>query len=152
MLKFQYKSIELIEQYINTDNDVELNQETDLSQDIYSFKHKRSDQKDTHETNQLKRKCFSISSKQVTQCKINDQISPYLVQKRKKKEDKHYFQFIFTDVHDTLDLMKQLKRASTLDYEHEDLMLQMIVKSRLSRQIKFDLNQLDDMFKVFFAF
>ena len=61
--------------------------------------------------------------------------------------DLHYFQFIFTNVNDSLDLLCQLHRASTLEYEQEDLMLQLILKSRLSRNVEFDVHQLDDMFK-----
>lgn len=43
--------------------------------------------------------------------------------------------------------MRQLHRASTLDYEQEDIMLQLILKSRLSNMVKFDLNHLDDLAK-----
>ena len=43
-------------------------------------------------------------------------------------------------------MLCQLHRASTLEFEQEDLMLQLILKSRLTREVKFDMHQLDDMF------
>lgn len=145
LLKFQFKSIELIEQF---DNQPSSGLAVDDFDDIYSLKFNPTEQqKRDQEVQQLRKKCFAIRAKQVTLCKINNKISPYTVIKRRNPSDQHYFQFIFTNVNDSLDLMRQLHRASTLDFEHEDLMLQLILKSRLSRQVKFDLNQLDDMFK-----
>lgn len=133
LLKFQYKSIEKIEQFDSDD--------TEKEEDIYSVRNKFS----TKVEDKLKKKCFAISAKQVTKCKVNNRIGPYTTAKREKATDKHYFQFIFTDVNDSLDLMRQLHRASTLDYEQEDIMLQLILKSRLSNMVKFDLNYLDDL-------
>ena len=94
MLKFQYKSIELIEQYIDTDNDVESDQESDFN-DIHSLRSKKSDYKDSQEYKLLKKKCFCISSKQVTKCKFNNRISPYIVQKRQKKRRQTLFSIYF---------------------------------------------------------
>ena len=85
-----------------------------------------------------------VSCRQVVECKANNKIGPYTLL---KQERLHYFQFIFTDTSDSLDLLRQLHRASTLDYEHEDLMLQMILKSRLARFVKFDPQHLDDAFR-----
>lgn len=133
LIKFQFKSIEKIEQF----DDNEINEEEDIYSDLKTVK----------TSNKLMKKCFAISAKQVTKCKINNKIGPYNVVKREKSTDKHYFQFIFTDVNDSLDLMRQLHRASTLDYEQEDIMLQLILKSRLSNMVKFDLNHLDDLAK-----
>ena len=134
LVKFQYKSIEKIELF---------DLDTDHNEDIYAFKPTRA----SNEDDVLKKKCFALNVKQTTQCKVNNKIAPYTVIKRDNANDLHYFQFIFRDVNDSLDLVQQLHRASTLEYEQEDLMLQLILKSRLSRQVKFDLNQLDDMFK-----
>ena len=139
LVKFQYKSIEKIELF---DQDTDPNQDMYSNEDIYAFKPSRPSS-----DNVLKKKCFALNVKQIIQCKVNNKIAPYTVLKRESQNDSHYFQFIFTDVNDSLDLMRQLHRASTLEYEQEDLMLQLILKSRLSRQVKFDLNQLDDMFK-----
>ena len=93
------------------------------------------------------KKSFAINAKQITKCKADNKICPYTTVKRANQSDKHYFQFIFTDVNDSLDLMRQLHRASTLEYEQEDIMLQLILKSRLSNMVKFDLNYLDDLTK-----
>ena len=60
---------------------------------------------------------------------------------------RHYFELIFTNVNDSLDLLMQLHRASTLEYEQEDLMLQIIVKSRLKRDFKFDVHEFEDLSK-----
>lgn len=147
LLKFPLKAIEQIEQFDS--NSTSTSKHVDgIYSDIYSLKFNPTDQQKQDQTIQhLKKKCFALHAKQVVQCKPNNKISPYVTKKRENTNDKHYFQFIFTDVNDSLDLMRQLHRASTLDFEHEDLMLQMILKSRLSRQVKFDLNLLDDMFK-----
>lgn len=64
-----------------------------------------------------------------------------------KSSQSHYFELIFTNVNDSLDLLMQLHRASTLEYEQEDLMLQLILKSRLSRDFKFDVHQFEDLSK-----
>jgi len=131
LVKFQYKSIEIIEQF-------DLDHDEDDS--IYSTS-------TTKMPNKLIKKCFAISAKQITKCKADNKIGPYSTVKRANTSDKHYFQFIFTDVNDSLDLMRQLHRASTLEYEQEDIMLQLILKSRLSNMVKFDLNYLDDLTK-----
>lgn len=135
LLKFPLRSIELIEQFdsdfISSDD-----KEDDIYSDIYSLKFNLTEQqKLNQEIQHLKKKCFAVHAKQVVQCKTNNKISPYITKKRENPNERHYFQFIFTDVNDSLDLMRQLHRASTLDFEHEDLMLQMILKSRLSRQV-----------------
>lgn len=41
----------------------------------------------------------------------------------------------------------QLHRASTLEYEQEDIMLQIILKSRLTRDFKFEVHQFEDLSK-----
>lgn len=93
------------------------------------------------------KKCFALSTKQTIFCRMNNKISPYQVNKREKPKDKHYFQFIFTDVDSSLDLFLQLHRASTLDdYEQEEVMLELILNSRLKRDLKrTDLLQLEDV-------
>lgn len=135
LLKFPLKAIELIEQF-DSDSISSIDQADDIYSDIYSLKFNLTEQqKHDQEIQHLKKKCFAVHAKQVVQCKPNNKISPYVIKKRENLNDKYYFQFIFTDVNDSLDLMRQLHRASTLDFEHEDLMLQMILKSRLSRQV-----------------
>ncbi|CAF0903476.1 unnamed protein product [Brachionus calyciflorus] len=133
LIKFSYKSIEKI-QVFNEDNDLE-------NDSIYS---PTSSKLDTT----LKQKCFAISAKQTVCCKANNKIGPYTIQKREKSNDLHYFQFIFTNCSDSLDLLLQLHRASTLNYEQEDLMLQLILNSRLSRdKFKLELHQMEDATK-----
>ena len=136
LVKFPYKSIEKIEKF-NED----LNPDDDLA-DIYSLKTTTKSEK-----SQDKQKFFAISSKQTILCKTNNKIEPYKTVKRENQDDLHYFQFIFTNVNDSLDLLCQLHRASTLEYEQEDLMLQLILKSRLNREVKFDIHHLDDIIK-----
>lgn len=63
------------------------------------------------------------------------------------KSSKYYFELIFTNVNDSLDLLMQLHRASTLEYEEEDVMQQLILKSRLSRDFNFDVHQFEDLSK-----
>ena len=92
----------------------------------------------------MNKKCFSVHSRQSIECKAYNKIAPYITV---KQERAHYFQFIFTDTSDSLDLVRQLHRASTLDYEHEDLMLQLILKSRMARAAKFDVHYLEDAFR-----
>lgn len=101
----------------------------------------------TINNNPLKDRCFALSAKQTINCKINNKIAPYVLNKRERATDRHYFELIFTNVNDSLDLLLQLHRASTLDYEHEDLMLQLMLKSRLARDFKFDVHILDDLSK-----
>jgi factor associated with neutral sphingomyelinase activation len=95
------------------------------------------------------KKVFSVSVKQTVNCKMNNKISAYVLNKREKPTDFHYFQFIFTNTDDSLDLLLQLHRASTLDFEQEELMLELILNSRLKRDLKkFDLlQQLEDVIK-----
>jgi factor associated with neutral sphingomyelinase activation len=154
LVKFPYKSIEKIvkfDEYENNDSNELIGED----EDIYSTNNKTSlfstnsskFSLNKNELNQLKKKTFAISTKQVIKCKANNKIGPYNIVKRDKQNDLHYFQFIFTNVNDSLDLLCQLHRASTLEYEQEDLMLQLILKSRLSRNFEFDVHQLDDMFK-----
>lgn len=78
---------------------------------------------------------------------MNNKIAPYVVKKCEAAKQSHYFEFIFTTTDDSLDLLAQLHRASTLEFEQEDLMLQMILKSRLRRDFKFDVHQFDDLSK-----
>jgi len=139
LIKFQYKSIDKIEQF-------DSNEDTDLIEDIYSTTTTTTVAKKII-SNKLTEKCFAISTKQIIKCKSNNKIGPYTSVKRENLNDKHYFQFIFTSVNDSLDLMRQLHRASTLDFEQEDIMLQLILKSRLSNMVKFDLKYLDDLAK-----
>ena len=131
LVKFPYKSIEKIDKFSQDDND-EL-------EDIYSTPKSMPLSID-------KSKWFGIRVRQTVQCKKNNKIEPYTTVKRDNPQEVHYFQFIFTNVNDSLDLLCQLQRASTLEFEQEDLMLQLILKSRLSREAKFDMHQLDDMF------
>jgi factor associated with neutral sphingomyelinase activation len=153
LVKFPYKSIEKIIKFdeYEYENDKLIRED----EDIYSTNNKMSlfgtnssvTSLNKNELNQLKKKTFAINSKQIIKCKANNKIGPYNIVKRDKPNDLHYFQFIFTNVNDSLDLLCQLHRASTLEYEQEDLMLQLILKSRLSRNVEFDVHQLDDMFK-----
>lgn len=140
LIKFQYKSIDKIEQF-------DSNEDTDLIEDIYSTTTTTTTVAKKIISNKLTEKCFAISTKQIIKCKSNNKIGPYTSVKRENLNDKHYFQFIFTSVNDSLDLMRQLHRASTLDFEQEDIMLQLILKSRLSNMVKFDLKYLDDLAK-----
>lgn len=122
LIKFPYKSIEKIQTF---------------HEDIYSSS-----------SHGVEQKCFAISTKQTICCKPNNRICPYTIQKRERSTDLHYFEFIFTNCNDSLDLFLQLHRASTLEYEQEDLMLQIILKSRLNRdRFKFDLHLLEDVIK-----
>ena len=132
LIKFPFKSIEKIETFAQ---DKEAGGGDDNIDDIYS--------KPMSTTNN---KWFGVNAKQIILCKKNNKIEPYTTVRRENPQDMHYFQFIFTNVNDSLDLLCQLHRASTLEYEQEDLMLQLILKSRLARDVKFDLHQLDDMF------
>lgn len=149
LVKFPYKSIEKIVKFDEYENNEMIGED----EDIYSTNNKtsllssNSPKLNKNELNQLKKKTFAINTKQVIKCKANNKIGPYNITKRDKPNDLHYFQFIFTNVNDSLDLLCQLHRASTLEYEQEDLMLQLILKSRLSRNVEFDVHQLDDMFK-----
>ncbi len=130
LLKFPLKSIELIEQFDSTASNGD--QEEDIYNDIYSLKFNPTEQqKHDQEIQQLKKKCFAIHAKQVIQCKPNNKISPYLVKKRESSNEKHYFQFIFTDVKESMELMRRIHRASTVDFEQEDLLIQGILKERL---------------------
>jgi factor associated with neutral sphingomyelinase activation len=131
LVKFPFKLIEKIETFTQEDKD-EL-------EDIYSAPKTLPSAID-------KNKWFGIRVRQTILCKKNNKIDPYTIVKRDNSQEVHYFQFIFTNVNDSLDLICQLHRASTLEFEQEDLMLQLILKSRLSREAKFDMHQLDDMF------
>lgn len=69
------------------------------------------------------------------------------MKKSENKSCKYYFELIFTNVNDSLDLLMQLHRASTLEYEDEDVMQQLILKSRLKRDFNFDVHQFEDLSK-----
>ena len=95
-----------------------------------------------------RKKCFAVDIKQTYSLKANNKINPYCINKRKNETDLHYFEFIFTNCSEALDLLLQLHRASTLDYEQEEVMIQLILKSCLNRsKFKFDLHQLEDVIK-----
>jgi factor associated with neutral sphingomyelinase activation len=146
LIKFAYKQIETIQDY-NTSNTNSDYSKKESREQLYSL----SPTNDNNiSNNSIKQKCFALNCKQTVQCKANNQIAPYVTVKQQKIDNKpllNYFQFIFSNSEDALSLFRQLHRASTLSYEEEDIMLQLILKSHLSRQLKFDLHHLDDIIK-----
>lgn len=148
LVKFSYKSIDKIVLFNDNDEDVNVNN-NDNDDDIYATS--------TTSSTSLRQKFFAISAKQSVHCKLNNKIAPYVLNKgggggggdgkSQQQYNLHYFELIFTNVNDSLDLLMQLHRASTLEYEQEDLMLQLILKSRLNRDFKFDVHHLEDVSK-----
>ncbi|RNA14126.1 FAN-like, partial [Brachionus plicatilis] len=133
LIKFSYKFIQKIHTFHdqNAHNESSLDVKNSLKDDDI-----------------LRKKCFAVDVKQTFSCKANNKIEPYSINKRKNDHDLHYFEFIFTNCAESLDLLLQLHRASTLDYEQEEIMIQLILKSCLNRnQFKFDLHQLEDVIK-----
>jgi hypothetical protein len=119
LIKFQYKSIEKIEQF-NEISDYEtaefirssnkrtesFNSYDNEFDDIYSSSIRElrknssleiTQNETTINFNQLKKKCFAINAKQVIHCMQNNKIAPYNVLRRQDPADFHYFQFIFTN-------------------------------------------------------
>lgn len=162
LLRFPLKQVEKLVLF----NEESVEQEVQLSSsydvvgeddDIYGAAYKSSPKPspatvvsrnvNSPEYKQLKVKCFAIKAKQVVQCKVNNKIGPYKVVKRENADELHYFQFIFTNVDDSLSLLGQLLRASTLNFEAEDIMLQKILKGSLQRNFTFDRNKMDDMYR-----
>lgn len=130
LIKFNYKFIRKIHNFY----DNQLNES-------YNFLKTSSD-------DLQRKKCFAVDIKQTYNIKANNKINPYCINKRKNETDLHYFEFIFTNCSEALDLLLQLHRASTLDYEQEEVMIQLILKSCLNRnKFKFDLHQLEDVIK-----
>ena len=128
----------------------------DFSRPLIKFAYKNLERIELAEQD-VKR--FALSTRQTVQCKANNKIGAYTVLRAVAGKDKspaessgvekHEFELIFTSTDDSLDLMQQLHRASTLnDYEKEDIMLDLILHSRLRRdQHCFDLlpQQLEDV-------
>jgi hypothetical protein len=148
LIKFPYKMVEKIVRFDESNSSLEGQENTDY-EDIYSSTSstRKNSLSLSPEIVQLRSKCFAIGAKQHTLCKQNNKIGPYTLVKREQPNSLHYFQFIFTSPGDSLNLFEQLHRASTLDFEQEELMIQLIVKGRLGREVKFDMHQLDDMYK-----
>ena len=95
---------------------------------------------------QIKKQFFYIKCKQIVKLKENNKISSYNVERLNANvSNEFYFQLIFTNVNDTLQLISQLHRANTLPFDEEEIMINSIVRSRLMR-IKFNLSQLDDVY------
>lgn len=123
----------------------------DTSQPLvkYSFKSIESikDFQDELDFNtKIKNYFFSIKCKQIIQLKAFNKITPYkTIRCQKDSENQFYFQFLFTNVNDSLALINQLYRANTLDYDQESMMINLIVNSRL-KHVKFDLTQLEDIY------
>ena len=155
LVKFAYKSMERIVRFDTDDDngDDEWRRRDMLSSLAQRGALKRVDSARLLDEEVVRAKTFGLRVKQVTRCKANNRIAPYELLKSSPgpgpgpSTGMHYFQFIFASVADSLDLMCQLQRASTLDdHEQEDIMQQMIVKSRVARTAKFDMQQLEDVF------
>jgi factor associated with neutral sphingomyelinase activation len=116
----------------------------DLKFPVIKFQYKFIDEDFINNKEEHEKICFAIKSKQFIQLKENNVIKPYQIV-RFNEYKTFYFQLIFTNVFDSMHLMKQLYRANTLDIENEELMVSSIVKSFIIR-IKFDLTQLEDVY------
>jgi factor associated with neutral sphingomyelinase activation len=113
---------------------------------ISDFNDQNPTQSFNQDFEQIKKHFFYLKCKQITKLKENNKIAPYTCERVSATSmNEFYFQLIFTNVNDTLQLINQLHRANTLPFDAEEIMVNSIVKSRLMR-IKFNLSQLDDVY------